>query len=110
VEAVETMAAAERGEFPELVRDRWAPDFRIFAGGVLYGDTAAAVRGMDSDLMAGVRQRFRNAVASRDLIIWEMELLNPPDNPDHCPPGVAWLMRQRQGRITEVRLYHPKRS
>jgi RNA polymerase sigma-70 factor (ECF subfamily) len=110
VEAAETMAAAERGEFPELVRDRWAPEFRIFAGGVLYGDTAAAVRGMDSDLMAGVRQRFRNAVASRDLIIWEMELLNPPDNPDHCPPGVTWLMCQRQGRITGVRLYHPKRS
>jgi RNA polymerase sigma factor (sigma-70 family) len=110
VEAVETMAAAERGEFPGIARDRWAPDFRIFSGGALHGDATAAVRGMDGDLTAGVRQRLMNAVASRDLIIWEMRLVNPADDPEHCPPGVAWVMPQRQGRVTEIRLHHAKRA
>jgi RNA polymerase sigma-70 factor (ECF subfamily) len=109
VEAVETMAAAERGEFPEIARDRWTPDFRIFSGGALFGDATAALRGMDSDLTAGVRQRLMNAVACRDLIIWEMQLVNPADDPEHCPPSVVWLMPQRQGRITEIRLHHAKR-
>ena len=108
-EAIETLAAAERGAFDEVARERWASNFRLFAGGELFGGARAALRGMDDDLTAGVHQRLISAVASRDLIIWEMRLVNPPDNPEHCPPGVVWLMPQRQGRITELRLHHAKR-
>jgi hypothetical protein len=33
-----------------------------------------------------VRYRLANVVASRDIIIWEVENLNPVDDPDHSPP------------------------
>jgi RNA polymerase sigma-70 factor (ECF subfamily) len=109
-EAIETLAAAERGAFNEVAKDRWAADFRIVSGGVALGGIATALRGMDSDLEAGVHQRFVNAVASRDLVIWEMELVNPPCDPDHCPPNVVWLMSLARGRVAELRLCHPKRA
>jgi RNA polymerase sigma factor (sigma-70 family) len=110
IEAVETLTAAERGTFAEVAADRWAPDFRIFAGGRLHGGIDAALGGMDGDLSAGVHQHFVNAVASKDLMIWEMTMANPPQDPDHCPPGVVWLMSLEQGRVRELRLYHPKRA
>ncbi|QYN26143.1 hypothetical protein K1T34_23895 [Amycolatopsis sp. DSM 110486] len=61
---------------------------------------------MEGDLAAGVRQRPVHIVASREVVVWEMDLLNPPDNPTHCPPGVAWLMRLDGGRVADLRLHH----
>ncbi|QUQ63012.1 RNA polymerase sigma factor [Kutzneria sp. CA-103260] len=107
-EAVETLAVAERGEFPALVADRWLPEFEFVAGnGVIRGGRDLALYGMDSDLTAGVRQRLVQAVASRDVTIWTMDLVNPPDDPEHCPPGVVWVMTRRQGRVAKLRLFHP---
>jgi hypothetical protein len=71
------------------------------------GGLDLALGGMDRDLAAGVRQRLVRAVPSRDFVIWEMDLINPPDDPEHCPPGVAWLMRLRDGRVEQLRLFHP---
>jgi len=107
-EAVETLAVAERGEFSTLVADRWLPEVEFVAGnGVIRGGRDLALHGMDSDLTAGVRQRLVQAVASRDVTIWTMDLVNPPDNPEHCPPGVVWVMTRRQGRVAKIRLFHP---
>ncbi|MCU1680510.1 MAG: polymerase ECF-subfamily sigma factor [Amycolatopsis sp.] len=64
--------------------------------------------GMESDLTAGVRQRLRHTVAGRDLTIWEMDLLSPADNPTHCPPSAVWLVAMDQGRVQNIRLYHPQ--
>jgi RNA polymerase sigma-70 factor (ECF subfamily) len=107
-EAVETLAVAERGEFPALVADRWLPELEFVAGnGVIRGGRELAMYGMDNDLTAGVRQRLVRAVASRDMTIWTMDLLSPPDDPEHCPPGVVWVMTRRQGRVAKLRLFHP---
>jgi RNA polymerase sigma-70 factor (ECF subfamily) len=38
-----------------------------------------------------------------------MELINPPDDPDHCPPGVAWIMSLDGGRFDRVSLHHASR-
>ena len=64
-------------------------------------------RGMDADLAAGVRQRPVNGVAARSLAVWEMAISNPADDPDHCPPAVAWIMALDGGRVAELRLFHP---
>ena len=107
-EAVETLAVAERGEFSALVDDRWLPEVEFVAGdGMIRGGRDLALHGMDSDLSVGVRQRLVQAVASRDVTIWTMDLVNPPDNPEHCPPGVVWVMTRRQGRVAKIRLFHP---
>lgn len=106
-EAVETLAAAERGALAEVAAERWSPRFELIGGQGERGGTDLALWGMNSDLEAGVRQRFVRAVPSRDTVIWEMDLISPPDDPEHCPPGVAWLMRLREGRVERLRLFHP---
>jgi RNA polymerase sigma factor (sigma-70 family) len=106
-EAVETLAAAERGMFGELVADRWAPQTQVSASQGPRGGTDLMIRGMEADLAAGVHQRFANAIVSRDTVIWEMDLISPPDDPWHCPPGVIWVMSRRGGRYDRLRLFHP---
>ncbi|MFJ3672526.1 RNA polymerase sigma factor [Streptomyces sp. NPDC090106] len=108
-EARETLAAAERGEFGKVVRDRYSPAVSLLAAGERLGGADVLLAGMDSDLSAGVRQRPLHVVAGRSLVVWEMELINPPDAPDHCPPGVAWIMSLDGGRFDRVSLYHASR-
>ncbi|SDN97579.1 RNA polymerase sigma-70 factor, ECF subfamily [Actinacidiphila guanduensis] len=105
-EAVETLAAAEQGRFAELTAERWTPDAAYYVGRQRVGDQDFLIRGMACDLEAGVRQRFVSAVTSRDTTIWEMDLVSPPDAPDHCPPAVAWVMTTKDGRMHHLRLFH----
>jgi hypothetical protein len=104
--ALDTLAAAERGEFHRVLADRWSPRVELLGGPEPVIGHGFLARGREGDLAAGVHQRLVHAVASRDLVVWEMDLLNPPDNPEHCPPAVTWLMSLDQGRVTRLRLYH----
>ncbi|GAB2563904.1 RNA polymerase sigma factor [Kribbella endophytica] len=107
-EARETLAAAERGQFQAVLAERWAPDVTLLSSPEPMVGHDFLNRGMESDLTAGVRQRVRHVVASRDLAVWEMDLVNSPDNPEHCPPAVTWLMSLRDGRVQDLRLFHPE--
>ncbi|KUN18404.1 RNA polymerase subunit sigma-24 [Streptomyces antibioticus] len=108
-EARETLAAAERGDFGKLVKDRYSPEVALLVGGQRLGGAGLLLAGMDGDLSAGVRQRPLHVVAGRSLVVWEMELVSPPDDPEHCPPGVAWIMSLDGGRFDRVSLYHAAR-
>jgi RNA polymerase sigma-70 factor (ECF subfamily) len=96
-----------RGDFDQVVADLWWPDAQLAAGGAVRGGRDYALRAMDSDLDAGVRQTLRNVVAGSDVLIWETDLINPPDNPAHCPPSVVWLHRLDRGRVRRLTLFHP---
>jgi RNA polymerase sigma factor (sigma-70 family) len=108
-EAHETLSAAERGHFGTLLTERWSPEIALLRGSDPVGGRSLLVRGMDGDLEAGVRQRLVQAAAGRSVTVWEMELLSPFDNPEHCPPAVAWLMTlDDAGRPHRLRLLHPR--
>jgi len=108
-EARETLSAAERGHFDALLTERWSPEIALLRGSDPVGGRSLLVRGMDGDLEAGVRQRLVHAAAGRSVTVWEMELLSPSDNPEHCPPAVAWLMTlDDAGRPHRLRLLHPR--
>ncbi|MFC9330150.1 RNA polymerase sigma factor [Kitasatospora sp. NPDC057015] len=107
--AAETLAAAEQGRLAELAAERWTADVGYYAGRHRVGGRDFLIRGMADDLEAGVRQRFVSAVAGRDTVIWEMDLVNPPDDPGHCPPAVAWLMSVKGARMHRLRLFHAPR-
>jgi len=113
-DAEETLAAARRGEFERVARDAWWPELTaILPSGARVGDRPGEglkllVRGMDEDLTDGVHQRIRNVVASGEVLIWEADLINPPDDPEHCPPSVVWLQHLRKGRVRQLRLFHPR--
>ncbi len=106
-EATDTLAAARRGEFAGVVADRWTPDLRMTSGQGFQGGRDMAVAGMDADLAYGVRQHLVNAVTSRDFTVWEMAMVSPPHDPEHCPPAVVWLMSHREGRVGRLRLFFP---
>ncbi len=108
-EGLETLAEAERGRFGKVLAERWSPTVALlgFEQPIIGHDFL--LRGMEGDLEAGVRQRLRNVVASREIVIWETDLLNPPDDPDHCPPESSWLMTLDGGQIQSLRLFHPAR-
>ncbi|MFF3503250.1 RNA polymerase sigma factor [Streptomyces sp. NPDC003247] len=110
LEAHATLEAAERGEFDRVVRDRYSPGVSLFTGGQRLGGAGLLLAGMEGDLSAGVRQRPVHVVAGRSLVVWEMELISPRDDPDHCPPGVAWIMSLDGGRFDRVSLHHAPRT
>ncbi|GGT72355.1 hypothetical protein GCM10010207_82960 [Streptomyces atratus] len=102
-EAHDTLAAAERGEFPKVVKDRYSPEVALLSGGERLAGADLLLAGTDWDLSAGLRQRPLQVVAGRSLFVREMELINPPDKPDHCPPGAAWITTldgSRSGRVS----------
>jgi RNA polymerase sigma factor (sigma-70 family) len=109
-EGLETLAEAERGRFAGVLADRWSPDVALIAGAEPIVGHEFLLRGMESDLEAGVRQRLRHVVASQEITIWETDLVNPADDPEHCPPAAIWLMSLEQGLVKELRLYHPERT
>jgi RNA polymerase sigma-70 factor (ECF subfamily) len=110
-EFAELLSMAERGAFAAALAGRWSPDAEI----VLWdGRTSRGldlvIRIMDGDLEDGVHQRLVNVVASRDLTIIEAALLSPPDDPNHCPPGLVWLQTLHGDRVERLRLFHPRTS
>ncbi|WP_230689174.1 RNA polymerase sigma factor [Catellatospora paridis] len=108
-EAEQTLVAAERGEFAQVVRQSWWPDLEVVTpDGRFSQGPDVLLAGMDLDLTDGVRQRIRNVVVSGDVLIWEADLISPPDDPEHCPPGVVWAQRLRDRRVSRIRLFHPR--
>lgn len=106
-EARHTLAEATAGHFDRVLAQRWSPDVALMNGRARLGGRDLLTRGMDGDLAAGVRQRPVNVAAGRSLTVWEMALLNPADDPDHCPQSVAWVMTRVSGRVAQLRLFHP---
>jgi RNA polymerase sigma factor (sigma-70 family) len=106
-EGLDTLAAAEQGAFAEVVADRYAPEVVLVGGRGERGGRDFLLRGMECDLEGGVRQRLVHTVASRDITIWEMDMISPADDPGHCPPSVVWLVSLDQDRVRRIRLFHP---
>jgi RNA polymerase sigma-70 factor (ECF subfamily) len=108
-EAADALVTAMRGDFHRVVGELWWPDasFIVRSPG-LRGGTDLALDGMEGDLQAGVRQRLVSVVAGDDVLIWETELISPPSDPGHCPPGAVWLHSLEDGRVRSITLFHPE--
>jgi len=49
---------------------------------------------IDTDLEDGVRLEVDRAMTSDGIAIIEGRFVNPPEAPDHCPPGIAFVVFQ----------------
>ena len=107
-DAYDTLAAAEAGDFGRVLTQRWSPEVVLMSGRTPIGNGDLLRRAMDGDQAAGVRQRPVNVTAGRSLAVWEMDIINPVDDPGHCPPAVAWIMTLSGGRVARLRLFHPR--
>ncbi|WP_329578883.1 hypothetical protein [Streptomyces sp. NBC_01361] len=52
-------------------------------------------------------QRLRHVIASRDIIIREMDVINPVGAVNPCPSNLAWLMFRSEGRVQRLRVVFP---
>jgi RNA polymerase sigma-70 factor (ECF subfamily) len=108
-EAEETLRAAQCGSFAAVLTELCSPEVEITTvKGKLMKGFDYLLGAMERDLGDGVRQRVANIVAGRDVVIWENELISPPDDPFHCPPAVVWVNFLEAGRVRKVRLFHPR--
>lgn len=110
-EAAWTVDSLNRGEFGTVLRENWKPtvDSAIGDAGPMHG-FAPLLAGANSDFESGVRQRLTDVVASRNILIYRTDLISPPDDPDHCPPGATWLLSLDAGRVGRFQLFHAPRS
>jgi RNA polymerase sigma-70 factor (ECF subfamily) len=106
-EGIETLDAAVHGRFADVVADHWSAEVELYGGMGEHGGRDLLLRSMDRDLEAGIRQRLLRTTASRAITIWENELISPPDDPDHCPPAVTWMLSLQGGEISRLRLFFP---
>lgn len=96
-----------RREYAALLRDAWHPQLRtVWPDGRRTLGVDPVIGLLDRSTGAGVVQRLPTVVASRQIVIWETEILNPPEDPYHCPAGSAWVMWFDAGRVSRLRLFH----
>jgi RNA polymerase sigma-70 factor (ECF subfamily) len=109
-EAEGVVAAGNSGEFAGVLRGSWHPDAVVtWSDGRQVHGIRAVAETMDTSVAAGIRQRLITAVAGHDLLVWEIDVLNPAGITG-CPPRACWLLRLGHGRVRQMRLFHPARS
>ncbi|MEU0188045.1 RNA polymerase sigma factor [Streptomyces sp. NPDC006207] len=106
--AEDTLASARQGKLACVLSDHWSSEADVIwptskRTGIDYLQVA-----WDNNEAIGVQQHLRNVVASRQVAIYEAALINPPEDPFHCPPGIVWVMSLAGGRVTKLRLYHTR--
>jgi RNA polymerase sigma-70 factor (ECF subfamily) len=106
-EAEDAVEAGHRGTFGEILRASWDPGVDVaWADGRRMRGITPVVEVIDRSMAAGVRQRVVGVVASRDVVIWEIDVLKPPGGPPLCPPHACWLLFLDAGRVRQLRLFH----
>lgn len=60
---------------------------------------------IESDLAAGVRIDLRRVLAGDGITLIEGRFVNPPEVPEHCPPGLALVMFERDEHASAMRLH-----
>jgi RNA polymerase sigma factor (sigma-70 family) len=104
-EAASILSAVADGRSARQVGDRWADDATmIWPWGERSTGLASIFTEMGLDYDDGVSYRLTNVVAGADVTVWENGFVNPPHDPDHCPPAATWLLREEAGQVREVRL------
>jgi hypothetical protein len=76
--AEETLASAHRGNIRSVLAEQWSPHAEVAWPTGLRSDPERLLAAFDRDLSDGVRQRLRNVVASREVVIWSPLRSAPP--------------------------------
>ena len=63
----------------------------------------------ESDLEADMRMIPTNVIPGSGVTIVELEFVNPPDDPFHCPPATSMIYFHRDDGVHTVRQYYAPR-
>jgi RNA polymerase sigma factor (sigma-70 family) len=105
-DAVDTLAAADRGAFAELTV-RWSPELEVIGEQGRPGGADLWLTVLQTDHQNGARRRPVNVIVGGDVVIWETELINSPDRPAGRPSSAAWVMSlDAGGLVRQLRMFH----
>jgi RNA polymerase sigma factor (sigma-70 family) len=109
-DAVETLAAVDRGAFNE-VTGRWSPQIEVIqADGDRGGDRGGAdllLTILQTDQQNGTRRRPVNVVVGGEVVIWESELISVRDQHAGGLSSAAWVMSlDADGLVRQLRMFH----
>jgi RNA polymerase sigma factor (sigma-70 family) len=94
-------------DYAEALGEAWHPRLRtVWPDGRHTLGVDPVIDLLDRSTDAGVVQRLQGVVASRQIVIWETSIVNPPEDPYHCPAGSAWVMWFDASRVNRLRLFH----
>ncbi|WP_439673998.1 RNA polymerase sigma factor [Embleya sp. MST-111070] len=110
-EAVATLAASEQGTpLPREIAEFWPAESAMVGRLGRPGEHVHPVPVLQRMMGIGVRQHLRHVVAGRDITIWEMDVTNPPEKIDPCPPTLVWLMTRRNRKVQQLRVVFPAQT
>ena len=99
-----------RGESGRFV-SHFATDLLIgWSGGRMVRGREHLAAEIESDLVAGVRIDLERVMTNDGIAVVEGRFVNPPEAPDHCPPGVALVMFGDDDRTWAMRLHLAPRA
>jgi RNA polymerase sigma-70 factor (ECF subfamily) len=86
--------------------DHFAKDLCLVRGGgrPVLGRSHLASE-IDSDTDAGVRLEPQRVFGAGNVVVVEGRFSNPPENPFHCPPGVALVIFRHHGTAQRLHLH-----
>ncbi|GAB6903345.1 RNA polymerase sigma factor [Kineosporia succinea] len=108
-QAVETLEAGRTGRFAEAMGAICRPTLEtVWAKGKRTHGLGYPTLAMYRDVGDGVRFEVAGVVAGRDVVIWETDLISPPEDPAHCPPSALWVHSLTDGLGDRLRVFHPR--
>jgi RNA polymerase sigma-70 factor (ECF subfamily) len=95
----------QRGDADQFVM-HFEPDLRLSSsnGTSVQGRKHLAAE-IESDIAAGVWLDPKRVLAAPGLAIVEARFVNPPENPAHCPPGIALVIVEGTDRARAIRMH-----
>jgi len=106
-EAAAILSAVANGASLPSVHRRWSDDL------VMYWPSGRISNGLEpiynilhSDYDMGTRYRLTLATGTPGVSIWEADLDYQRGRPDGFPLAATWLLREKEGRVCEVRLIY----
>jgi len=101
-------------EFEDIFRrgdsDRFITHFAddlvlAWSDGKLVRGRAHLAAEIEGDLAAGVRIDLHRVMTNDGIAVVEGRFVNPPESPEHCPPGIALVLFGDDERASALRLH-----
>ncbi len=90
-----------------VLADRFSSRVRFrLADGVEHEGRARYAAALTGDFADGVRARPLRVTTGPDLVVAELELLNPADQPLHCPPLLTQILRHDGALVSRITSYY----
>jgi RNA polymerase sigma factor (sigma-70 family) len=109
-DAVDTLAAANRGAFSEFTA-RLSPRLEVTQPCGDRGGANLLLANLRAEHEKGTCRRAVNVVVGGDVVIWETESIDPSNNPTGSPSAAAWVMSlDPNGLVRQMRLFELPRE